>query len=109
MNLNAAPTKEQLQQLLAQYDDRAGDHVLWVDDRGDVSITQVPRGLTAEAFERSSPAMRLRCETFEKGNEYVGPEAAGDDEWVSRLFETLVREWPNAQAKGAVRYVEWSW
>ena len=109
MNLNAAPTKEQLQQLLAQHDDRAGDHVLWVDDRGDVYISHIPRGMTAEAFERSSLAMRLRCETCPKGKEYVGPEAASDPEWVSRLFEALVSEWPKAQAKGVVRYVEWSW
>src|SRR5438094_4501800 len=100
MNLNASPTKEQLQQLLVPHDDRAGDHVLWVDDQGDVHIAQVPRSLTAEAFERSNLAMRLRCETFQKGKEYVGPEAAGDSEWVSRLFEALVSEWPKAQAKG---------
>src|SRR5262245_45076762 len=49
MNLNASPTTEQLQQLLAQHDDRAGDHILWVDDKGDVHLSQTPRNLTADA------------------------------------------------------------
>jgi hypothetical protein len=109
MNLNTAPTTEELQQLLAQHDDRAGDHVLWVDDRGDVHLSQLPRNLTADAFERSRPDMRLRCETFQKGNEYVGPGAASDEAWVARLFETLVSEWPKANARGEVAYVELSW
>jgi hypothetical protein len=109
MNLNASPTKEQLQQLLTQHDDRAGDHVLWVDDRGDVHISQIHGNLTATAFERSHPDLRLRCETFHKGNEYVGPAAADDEVWVSRLFESLLSQWPKANSKGVAEYVELSW
>jgi hypothetical protein len=43
--------------------------------------------------------MQMRYETFLAGNEYVGPEAADDDEWVAELFDSLLREWPRAKGK----------
>jgi hypothetical protein len=104
MNLNASPSKAQLRQLLARQDDRAGHHVLWVDTKGDVHLSLVPAGLSATEFEQACPGMCLRYETFQKGNEYVGPAAAADEEWVSHLFESLLQEWAGRSRDG-VEYV----
>jgi hypothetical protein len=49
--------------------------------------------------------MQLRCETFLAGNEYVGPDAAEDDEWIFTLFESLRKEWSQAKGKPAVAYI----
>jgi hypothetical protein len=105
MNLNASPTREQLRELLANSDDRAGHHVLWVDGRGEVHLAEMSAGLAESALERSHPDMRLRYETFQKGNEYVGPEAAGDESWTAHLFESLLREWARAGREDRPRYI----
>lgn len=44
--------------------------------------------------------------TFLAGNEYVGPDAAEDEEWVNQLFNALVKEWPKAKINGIVEYVD---
>ena len=106
MNLNALPTQEQLRELLASSDDRAGHHVLWVSRTGDVSLTRLPPGMSPAQFEAEHPEMQLRYEAFEKGNEYVGPAAADDGEWVSQLFDSLLAEWPRAAGKAGVVYVD---
>lgn len=105
MNLNAPPTKEQLRQLLAPCNDLAGNHVLWVNNAGDVQLTRVAPDLPYVGFEQTHPDMLLRYETFQRGNEYVGPNAAADDEWVSELLESLRREWQKAKEKGRVEYI----
>jgi hypothetical protein len=105
MNLNAASTQEQLRDLLASGDDRAGHHVLWVSRTGEVFLTRLPPGVSPDQFEKEHPEMRLRYETFEKGNEYVGLAAADDGEWVSQLFDSLANEWPRAAGNAGVTYV----
>jgi hypothetical protein len=99
MNLNNSPTKEQLRQLLAGCNDRTADHLLWVDKSGDVRISVVPP-------RPSSDDMQLHYEKFEKGNEYVGVSAAADDDWVSQLFESLMKEWIKAKGKAKPEYVD---
>src|SRR5207302_7994656 len=99
MNLNNSPTKEQLEEILARHDDRAGDHVLWVDGTGDVHLTVVHEGRNGAANEQPLPELQLRCETFRRGKEYVGPAAAADEEWVTRVFKSLLESWPKAKAK----------
>ena len=47
----------------------------------------------------------MRVETFEAGNEYVGPEAADVNEWVSELFDRLLMEWSKAKGNKDVVYV----
>jgi hypothetical protein len=90
MNLRDHPTIEQFRELLKQADDHAGHHVLWVKKNGDVELTRIPRDKTAKWFERKHPEMQLRYEMFEIGNGYVGPDAVGDDEYLSQLFDHLV-------------------
>ncbi|HJT78550.1 MAG TPA: hypothetical protein VJ739_15200 [Gemmataceae bacterium] len=106
VNLNANPTKEQLRGLLARADDRAGHHALWVDKTGDVHLSRLAANAAPTAFEEAHPDVQLRYETFEKGNEYVGPAAAGDAEWISQLFDSLLQEWSKARGKNEVEYVE---
>jgi hypothetical protein len=105
MNLNSPPTQEQLRQLLAQGDDRSGHHVLWVDDAGEVHLSRVS-SLSVADFEKSHPNARLRFAAFWKGNDYVGPKAAADEEWVAELLASLVREWENARRRDAVVAVD---
>lgn len=105
MNLDNAPTKEELRQLLAPCNDRAGNHILWVNKAGDVHLARVAPDSPALGFEQTHPDLQLRYETFERGNEYVGPAAAGDDAWVSELFDSLLKEWTQARGKREPGYV----
>jgi hypothetical protein len=95
MNLEKKPTIDELRALIGVCDDLAGHHVLWVAKNGDVHITRVPKNQTPPV----QPDMQLRYETFEAGNEYVGPKAAADDDWINELFEALTREWPRAKSE----------
>jgi hypothetical protein len=106
MNMEQNPTVEELRDLIRVCDDLAGHHVLWVARNGDVQVSRVPRDMAPEGFQESLPEMRLRIETFEAGNEYVGPEAAADDEWVNQLFAALTRDWPRAKVKPLVEYID---
>jgi hypothetical protein len=102
MNLNANPTVDQLRDLLRRCDDTAGHHVLWVKGNGDVVLSRIPKNGAVKGFEQDHPEMKMRYETFLAGNEYVGPEAAQDDEWVYELLENLLKEWPKARGKAEV-------
>jgi hypothetical protein len=106
MNLEKNPTVEELRDLLRKCDDQAGHHVLWVAKNGDVHVSRVPKDETPVGFQEAVPEMQLRYETFEAGNEYVGPDAAEDEGWVKQLFDALVREWPEARGKPIVDYVD---
>lgn len=39
--------------------------------------------------------LAFRLETWVAGNGYVGPKAAEDTKWVTRLYECLKANWPN--------------
>lgn len=106
MNLDANPSIEELRELLRQCDDSAGHHVLWVKKSGEVTISCIPTNQTPVGFEEDHPDMQLRVETFLAGNEYVGPEAADDWDWVSELFENLRKEWQKAKGKAEVAYLD---
>jgi hypothetical protein len=106
VNLNHHPTKEQLRELIKQCDDSAGHHILWVKKSGEVQLASVPKDRAPVGFEQAHPEMQLRCETFLAGNEYVGPEAAADDEWVSELFDSLSREWAKVKGRSEIAYID---
>jgi hypothetical protein len=91
MNLNDHPTIEQLRELIRQADDRAGHHLLWVSKTGEIELSRMPAGSTPARFQADHPEMELRHELFLAGNEYVGPQAAADDEYVTQLFDSLLR------------------
>lgn len=93
MNLNDNPTREQLRELIGRCDDSAGHHVLWVTLSGEVKLSPVPFDRPPDELQRIYPDMRLRVDTFLAGNEYVGAEAAADDDWLTELFQRLINEW----------------
>lgn len=99
MNLTSNPTKQQLSALLAQADDEAGHHVLWIDTAGEVHLTLLDDSISLPDFATAHPTVRVRFETFCAGNSYVGPEAAKDDEHVKRYFNWLLSEWTAAKDK----------
>ena len=99
MNMNKNPKVEELRELIRACDDLAGHHVLWIAKNGDVHVSRVPKDKTPVGFQEAQPDVQLRYETFEAGNEYVGPEAAKDDSWIKQLFDALTKEWPKAKGK----------
>jgi len=96
MNLNNAPTKEQLSSLLAAADDEAGHHILWVDTGGEVHLTLLDDSVSLTEFSSAYPTVRIRFEAFCAGNGYVGADAAEDEAHVSRYFHWLQQEWAGA-------------
>ncbi len=108
MNMEKNPKIEELRELIRGCDDRAGHHILWVAKNGDVDISRVPKDKTPVGFQETQPDMQLRYETFEAGNEYVGPDAALDDDWINKLFDALRKQWPKAKAraKATVEYID---
>jgi hypothetical protein len=107
MNMNNNPTVDQLRALFALADDEAGHHCLWIDIAGGVHIDVIPEHLTPNGFEDSQPLMAVRFETFGHGNGYVGPDAAGDEKFISDTLNDLARVWPHRQA-GRVIYSDGS-
>lgn len=93
MNLNNNPQASELALLLGACNDSAANHCLWVDKSGEVFVTPIPSTLTPIGFEKSQPTMFMRYETFQCGNDYVGPKAASDNSYVQRMFNSLVKEW----------------
>jgi hypothetical protein len=94
LNLNNNPSIKQLRELLQSCDDTAGSHVLWVDHQGTVHITLLDRKITPAVWaENMKDQIRFRYETYGRGNDYVGLEAAQDDEYVSSLFHKLLKDW----------------
>jgi hypothetical protein len=106
MNMDKNPTVEELRQLIMACNDLAGHHVLWVANNGDVHVSRVPKGVSPVGFQEAQSEMQLRYETFEAGNDYVGPEAAKDNEWINQLFDALTKAWPKAKAKPEVEYID---
>lgn len=106
MNLNRAPSMEQLKSLLAACNDEEGHHILWVCRTGEVHVSVLPEGLGPIGFQESKPEMALRYETFQCGNDYVGLNAASDEEFVSRLFRSLIAEWEPGVGSHGVEYID---
>ena len=106
MNMEKSPTIDELRGLIRACNDTADHHILWVAKNGDVRVSTVPKELTPAGVPQPASEMQLRYETFEAGNEYVGPDASGDDGWMTQLFESMVKEWPKAKVKPAVRSID---
>lgn len=50
--------------------------------------------------------MKMRYETFGQGNDYVGPDAAEDEELMNKIFQSLVKEWGGKFEADRVKYVD---
>lgn len=74
MNLNIAPTLDDLRNLFAQAKDNEGHHILWVDKDGEVHLS-ILDGLSPACFEQQTPSMKMRYETLTTGYDNVGEKA----------------------------------
>lgn len=93
MNMNRNPTKNELQEILRKCDDDAAHHILWVSYDSEVQISPVPEDLTPVGWaEQNNDKIKWRNETWVRGNKYVGPDAADDDNWVDKLFSHLKKQ-----------------
>lgn len=86
MNLTTATTMGELRRLIAAADDRAGAHVLWIDNGGEVH-------LTAADSACHDGAVRLRFAPFQRGGGMVGPLAAHDDRLIGKMYFSILHHW----------------
>ena len=84
-------TLNDLKKLIASGDD-THDNQLRVTKNGKVFLSQVvaAESLTGIAF---------RFETFDAGNNYVGKDAADDDNFIQYLYNALISNWNNPSRK----------
>lgn len=94
MNLAKNPKPAELAALMTRCYDAGSSHILWVGFDGRVHLDPLPANLTPVGFQRRhEKEMKFRQETFQRGNDYVGPNAATDAAWVAKLFNELVYLW----------------
>lgn len=92
MNITS-PSIAELKKLVASIDDNAGHHVMWIDLTGEVSIARLNNQTPAEWSVQHDGKFKTRLETMERGNNYLGPEAAEDDNWMEDLMGQLKTAW----------------
>jgi hypothetical protein len=95
MNMNNAPTQDQLRELLYACDDTAGDHVLWVDGPGEVHITLLFTESLANWIQRMNGKVQFQYDVYVKNNGDVGKDAANNSLYVGTLFKKLLHDWQN--------------
>lgn len=89
MNLTTPTTMGELRRLIAEADDLAGTHVLWIDTGGEVH-------LSADAGNCDDGAVRLRFAPFQAGTGMVGPIAAHDDRLIGKMYFSILHHWLHA-------------
>lgn len=102
MNLNNNPTKEELKDLFAQCDDKAGHHILWVNNNGDVKIDLLVNILPAKWAKDHEDIYKFRLETWIAGNSYTGKSASQNTHWIDRIYKSITQHW----AKGTKGYID---
>jgi hypothetical protein len=109
MNLENKPSLIQFKELVASCDDNAGHHVLWASISGGVEfgVLTPELDLSPIGFENSTPSMKLRFETYSRGNGYVGFEAAKDSEYIERLYKALLAKWGERSSGARVDYIDY--
>lgn len=93
MNMNNNPTIEQLTALIANCDDNAGGHILWVSKSGEVQITLLHNETAASWSKRMDDQVQFRFETYHQSRGYVGAQAANDSTYITSLFKDLTAHW----------------
>ena len=101
MNLSQHATVDQLKEMIAGCNDDDFSHIVWVDTKGEVHVTPLSIDTTpAEWTEVHKEQLRFRMHKIQHGSGFVGPDAANDDRWMTRLFNSLTGLWE----KGAEGY-----
>lgn len=103
MNLKNNPTIEDLINMIAQINDFESDHIIWVDNEGNVRITSLPDNLTSSGWTiQNRKTIKFRFETFTSGNGYLGKNAVQNTAWLNRLYNALINNW----SKGIQGYID---
>ena len=102
MNLNNQPTVNELARLFAAQKDTLNDHILWINDAGDVRIDAVTSCKEETRFEEDRPQMRAHLKMYRRGQGYVGKKAAADNDYMARVLQTLTLTWEKAQTEPAL-------
>ena len=102
MNLNNQPTVNELARLFAAQKDTLNDHILWINDAGDVRIDAVTSCKEETRFEEERPQMRAHLKMYRRGQGYVGKKAAADSDYMARVLQTLTLTWQKAQTAPAL-------
>ena len=97
MNLNNQPSVNALAELFATRKDSLDNHILWINETGDVHLDPLPCGEEETRFEEQHPQMRARLKMYRRGHGYVGKKAAADKEYLERVLQTLSLSWKQAQ------------
>jgi hypothetical protein len=96
--MNNSPTKDELQTLICACDDTAGSHILWVDKSGEVQITLLTNETPARWVNKNEKNIQFRYESYGANNDYVGENAANDDDYVTSVFNKLLEDWEISQS-----------
>jgi len=94
MNLKNNPSIDDLKNIIAQINDFESDHIIWVDNDGNVRITPLPANLTSSSWTiQNRKTIKFRFETFTCGNGNLGQNAVQNTVWLNRLYNALVSNW----------------
>ena len=102
MNLNNQPTINELAELFAGRKDTLNDHIVWINEAGDVRIDPVSHCVEETEFENKHPQMRARLKMYRRGQGYVGKKAAADKAFMTKVLQTLTLTWEKAKAEPEV-------
>ena len=106
MNMNNSPTIEEFKALTSACNDDEAHHIQWIRSDGEVFIDPLPENLSPVGFEEEHDDLMIRYETCNCGNGYVGAEAATDDEYMNRIFNSMVKEWDLAKNSTGKHYID---
>lgn len=87
MNLNNKFTTADVENLLASKDD-SQNRQLRVDSNGQAYLSDI-------VGNRNIEGLAFRLESWQAGNDYTGPKAAANSDFVSRIEKVLRDNWPN--------------
>lgn len=105
MNLNKNPTISELRKLFAAANDKAGHHVMWVDQSGEVHLDVVPENLTVP-LSQALLGLALQFPIWVRGNDYVGPDAASAVAHMQGVFDALTKAWAAYHPSSGVVFVD---
>jgi hypothetical protein len=87
------PDIDALRKLIADADDTAGHHIVWLDLDGNVHVSLLVDEFPIEWEKRNENRYKFRLESFAQGNGYVGPEAAKDERHLKAMMAQLKHGW----------------
>jgi len=103
MNLMEKCSIEELKSLLLKCCDSKFNHIIWVSKNGNVLIEEFDSNNPSANFEQSKGTdLQFWVGVFYHGHEYVGEDAANDEQYVNDLYANLIDNWSKG-TKGHLR------